>query len=350
MICKKITSFVASTIKLIIILLLISETSAEENNLKKFENDPGILAVMYHRFDEFKYPSTNIGMKEFKKHIELVNKFNFEFINAKNFRKEILNIDKKKKILLTIDDAYESFYVNAWPFLKTNEIPFLLFISTEPVGKKGYMSWEQIKEVEKYDFVTIGNHSHSHEYLINYTHEEFKSDINKSTNIFKNELGYNPNLFSYPFGEYSLKQKKFIKEKFKFAFGQQSGVIDLNKDFYELPRFPINEKYGDLDRFKFLLKLKPLEFKDISIKDMLISEINNPPKLNISFFRQQNNLDKINCFSNETGNWGEPQISLIDREFYINFREKFKSRRGRVNCSLNDNGEWRWLGLQFTFK
>ena len=97
MICKKITSFVASTIKLIIILLLISETSAEENNLKKFENDPGILAVMYHRFDEFKYPSTNIGMKEFKKHIELVNKFNFEFINAKNFRKEILNIDKKKR-------------------------------------------------------------------------------------------------------------------------------------------------------------------------------------------------------------------------------------------------------------
>ena len=41
------------------------------------------------------------------------------------------------------------FYENAWPFLKENKIPFLLFVSTEPVGQKGYMTWEQIKEVEK---------------------------------------------------------------------------------------------------------------------------------------------------------------------------------------------------------
>jgi hypothetical protein len=22
-------------------------------------------------------------------------------------------------------------------------------------------------------------------------------------------------------------------------------------------------------------------------------------------------------------------------------------RRGRINCSLNDNGKWRWFGIQF---
>ena len=60
------------------------------------------------------------------------------------------------------------------------------------------------------------------------------------------------------------------KDKFKFAFGQQSGVIDINKDQYELPRFPINEKYGDLERFSFLIKLGPLEFNEISINDMSI--------------------------------------------------------------------------------
>ena len=48
--------------------------------------------------------------------------------------------------------------------------------------------------------------------------------------------------FSYPFGEYNLEQKNYISENFEFAFGQHSGVIDLNKDRYELPRFPINEK------------------------------------------------------------------------------------------------------------
>ena len=34
----------------------------------------------------------------------------------------------------------------------------------------------------------------------------------------------------------------------------------------------------------------------------------------------------------------------------INFREKFLFRRGRINCSLNDNEGWRWLGTQFTIK
>ena len=71
-----------------------------------------------------------------------------------------------KKILITIDDAFTSFYDNAWPLLKKNKIPFILFISTEPVGKNGYMTWEQIKELEKEEFAFIGNHSHSHLSLI----------------------------------------------------------------------------------------------------------------------------------------------------------------------------------------
>ena len=41
-----------------------------------------------------------------------------------------------------------------------------------------------------------------------------------------------------------------------------SGVIDLNKMF-ELPRFPINEKYGDLKRFKSLINYLPLEYKNL---------------------------------------------------------------------------------------
>ena len=57
-----------------------------------------------------------------------------------------------------------------------NKIPFILFVSTEPIGKYGYMTWDQIKEIEKEDFVFIGNHSHSHDYLVNYNFEKFKND------------------------------------------------------------------------------------------------------------------------------------------------------------------------------
>ena len=121
--------------------------------------------------------------------------------------------------MITIDDGFTSFYQNAWPYLKKKKIPFILFVSTEAVGKNGYMNWSQLKEIEKEEFAFIGNHSHSHKYLIEYNFDEFKKDIDTSIKIFIENFGYNPSFFSYPFGEYSLEQKNFIKEKFSYAFG-----------------------------------------------------------------------------------------------------------------------------------
>ena len=305
---------------------------------------------MYHRFNEKKYPSTNINIEVFKKQIEIIKNSNINFNNPDNFNNNFDLKKPKKEILITIDDAFTSFYENAWPFFKKEKIPFILFVSTQPVGKNGYMNWSQIKEVEKEEFAFIGNHSHSHEYLIEYNFEEFKKDIDTSIKIFKEKIGYNPIFFSYPFGEYSLDQKKYISDKFNYAFGQHSGVIDLNKDKYELPRFPINEKYGDLDRFSFLLNLSPLEYKNFIPKDKYILKSNNPPETIIEFFEGQKNLDKINCFSDEGNGWDKSKTKLIKNKLFIEFRDKFYFRRGRINCSLNDDIGWRWLGIQFSIE
>ena len=39
---------------------------------------------------------------------------------------------------------------------------------------------------------------------------------------------------------------------------------------------------------------------------------------------------------------------LIENTLVVHFREKFNFRRGRINCSLNDNEGWRWFGSQFS--
>ena len=83
-----------------------------------------------------------------------------------------------------------------------------------------------------------------------------------------------------------LKSKRIYKKFFEFAFGQHSGVIDLNKDKYELPRFPINEKYGETERFKFLVELLPLQYKKVYPEEKMI-ENNNPPKMKVEFFQKQ---------------------------------------------------------------
>ena len=305
---------------------------------------------MYHRFDEKKYPSTNIQLDVFKKQLKIIENQGIRFIHPKNFKEELSKNKKERKVLLTIDDGLLSFYENAWPILREKKIPFILFVNTREVGSFNYMNWDQILEIQKTDQAEIGNHSHSHEYLVDESAEIIKDDILKSIEIFKKKLGKNSDFFSYPFGEYSEEFKKIIKDLgFNYAFGQHSGVIDETKDLWELPRFPINEKYGELNRFKTLMKTLPLKYKTILPEDKYLLQSKNPPSIKIFFEENINNLEQINCFSNEGNKWRNSKISFIEKNtLKIDIMEKFVGERGRINCSLKEiDGFWRWLGIQF---
>ena len=305
---------------------------------------------MYHRFNETKYPSTNIQLEIFKEQLKIIEDEGIKFIHPKKFEQSLIEKKKERKILFTVDDGLLSFYKNAWPILKKNQIPFILFVNTREVGAFNYMNWDQIRELYKEDFVEIGNHSHSHEYLIDENASIIRDDILRSIKIFEENLGKNSIFFSYPFGEYNLKHVKFIEKNFKYGFGQHSGVIDLTKNPFELPRFPINEKYGDLERFEFIIQLFPIPFKNLKPKDKFVSKKQNPPVIEIDFFDEQKNIQNINCFSNEGNEWRNPIMEFKKNSLEINFREKFTFRRGRVNCSIKEGDIWRWLGIQMSIE
>tara|TARA_B100000963_G_scaffold352258_1_gene365147 strand:+ start:1265 stop:2320 length:1056 start_codon:yes stop_codon:yes gene_type:complete len=332
------------------IAIFFSYNNLYSNDKIKDIDDFGIISLMYHRFEENKYPSTNIRIKQFINHIKILENNKIRFVNPKNFEDEMKNYKNQSKVLLTIDDGFESFYQNAWPILKEKKIPFILFVSTREVGAPNYMTWDQIREVNEEDFVEIGNHSHTHEYLVDENKDEIISDIKKSISIFKKELGTNSDFFSYPFGEFSLEFKDIIISLgFKYAFGQHSGVIDETKDFYELPRFPINEKYGELKRFKSLTKTLPFKYEKITPEEKYLLQNKNPPKVKINFLDNIKNLKSLSCYSNEGNKWRQSDIKFEnDLTLLINISDKFVGERGRINCSLRDpSGYWRWLGIQF---
>ena len=334
----------------ILILLLLSISKSFATNLDTLNTEKGIIALMYHRFNENKYPSTNIRNEIFLKHLDEINNSKMEFISFNKFNEIIKSKIEKNYLLLTIDDGFESFYLNAWPLLKKREIPFILFVSTREVGKNGYMTWKQIKEIESSDLATIGNHSHTHEYLIDWEEKKVRDDLEKSIKIFVKELGYSPKLFSYPFGEYSTILKKIVTDlNFEFAFGQHSGVIDSSKDFLELPRFPINEKYGVLKRFKSIIQTLPFPYEKITPENRYIKGDENPPKVKIKFYKDLIDVKNITCYSNEGNIWRKSDIKFTnENELEILLKEKFKSERGRINCSLwAEKNRWRWLGIQY---
>ena len=98
MIIKKILSFAASIISLFILQLLIFYNSnSQENNSKYYSNDNGVLSLMYHRFNENKYPSTNIKMDIFDKQMNIIKNLGYEFYDPKIFLNEFKKPKKRKK-------------------------------------------------------------------------------------------------------------------------------------------------------------------------------------------------------------------------------------------------------------
>ena len=257
--------------------------------------------------------------------------------------------DEYATTICDVED-FSSFYKNAWPILKKEKIPFIIFVNTESVGSSGYMSWEELKKISEFDFVHIGNHSHSHEYLVDKSDAEIKKDIKISMKLLEEKLNHKTKFFAYPFGEYKSSYKKIVEDLgFSYGFGQHSGVIDITKDKFELPRFPINEKYGEIKRFKRLLKTIPFPYKKIIPEEKYLDQQNNPPDVRITFFQNGPNIKNINCYSNEGNEWRKSKIEFVsDNELKIILEGKFTTERGRINCSLREDADkWRWLGIQF---
>ena len=327
--------------KIIIILLITSVLFVS----KLFANENSVAVFVYHRFGENDYPSTNIRINQFKKHLDELTKNNYnvvsteEIINALTNNKDL----PEKTVALTIDDAFFSIYKKAWPLLKEKKLPFTIFVSTGPLrsNSKNYMNWEQIKEMVNHG-VTIGHHTKNHLHLVTEEKEKIISEIEEANNDFLKNLGYVPDIFAYPYGEYSSEVKQITKSYFKAAFGQQSGGIYNGIDIFELPRYSLNEQYGDLKRFKFAANSYGLKIKNILPENKVITDA-NPPLLGFTLLDDLKG--SLKCYPSH--NIKADLIKLGNKRIEVRFNKAFPKGRTRVNCTINDNTKWRWSGFQF---
>ena len=110
-----------------------------------------VSILLYHRFGESKYPSTNISPELFRKQLEFLRQENYTVLNLDQFRDLVFNREPfpKKSVLITIDDAYSSIYNYAFPILKEYNFPFTLFVDVRPLssGATGAMTWEMLKKM-----------------------------------------------------------------------------------------------------------------------------------------------------------------------------------------------------------
>ena len=326
------------------LLLFVFTNTAVANNIKN-----SAVVFMYHKFGVSKYPSTNITLEQFESHLDEFSMSKYSVLSLEFILDTIINDGQlpNNTIGISVDDADKSFLETAWPKFKEKNMPVTLFVNTSTIvdNSKNYLNWDQIRQLKK-EGVAIGAHSHTHNHLTELSNADIIKDIELSNKIFLEELGAIPTLFAYPYGETNQKIINLLKDyKYKVAFGQHSGVINETSNLYYLPRFSLNEKYGDIDRVRFTSLTKGLGVYDFIPGDPHIIE--NPPYIGFSLL-DESLAPKIDCFIFDKKGQVESEIFKFNERIEIRLQRKLSGGRSRLNCTVKDNsGSWRWFGHQF---
>jgi len=316
------------------------------------------VVFMYHRFGEEDLASTNIRIEQFEAHLKELQTGGFtvvpldDVVDALKTGKELPD----KAVAITIDDAFQSVYTEAWPRLKAAGFPFTIFVSTDMVDQRiaNYMNWEQLVEM-KAAGVGIGHHTATHLKMGTSGSVTNRDDVELASQRFTEQLGFVPRLFAYPYGEVSSDVMQLARDQgFTAAFGQHSGVAGPNPEMFYLPRFSMNEAYGNIERFRLAANALPFPTTDITPSDPLIGPgDDNPPVFGFTIVgdkQLRDSLDALNCFASHEG---AVEINRLDggdagTRIEIRMNKAMPKGRTRVNCTLLGNdGRWHWFGRQF---
>ena len=306
--------------------------------------------IMYHRFNEQRYPSTNTTLEQLEAHIAYLQEGGFNVMSLPDIVYAFQSGQQvpDKTVAITIDDAYLSVFEHGWPRFEEAGFPITLFIATDPIdrGLRGYMDWDQIRELQAKG-VTIGSQTKSHPHMHRISEEAVSEELSYSNERFLAELGLRPDLFAYPYGEYSLSVVEQVKAAgFIAAFGQNSGIMHADDLTFELPRFAFNETYGDIQRLELAANGLPLKVTDITPADMVITQ--NPPLYGFTLDEAMEPKGQLRCFSSK---YGKLDVSLLGQRAEIRLPGPLDGPRFRINCTMpGPDGRWRWFGRQFLTK
>src|SRR5687767_10925995 len=173
------------------LLVLLSCTgktqSTNEKNTTYPDNGKEIVCFVYHRVGDPRYPTTNVSVKDFDAHLAWLVKNKFQVLTFSDALAYLRSGEPARTTaVITIDDAYKSFFVRGFPLLKKYGLPATLFMNTKTVGGGDYMNWSELATAAKSN-IEIGNHTHSHDYFLNEKaatrYKTFKEEIELSQSL-----------------------------------------------------------------------------------------------------------------------------------------------------------------------
>ncbi len=311
------------------------------------------VVLMYHRFGDDRYPSTNIRVEQIEAQLDYLVNHGFivvplvDVLAAAGGGGELPD----RAVAITVDDAYRSVYTVGYPRFRKRGMPFTVFVATDPVdgGQADFMTWDQMREMAEHG-VTFANHGATHDSVIERRGDESRSawlarvraDVAKGARRLAEELRPLPGVFAYPYGEYDEATAVVIADLGLIAFGQHSGAIGPLSDTRALPRYPMAEAFAAMDDFAIKVASRPLPVASVTPWDPVTSS--SRPSIEVTLAATDARLERLTCFVSGQGEvaveWLEPR-----RRFAVAPKNDLPLGRNRVNCTAPaaEGGRFTWF-------
>jgi peptidoglycan/xylan/chitin deacetylase (PgdA/CDA1 family) len=140
-----------------------------------------------------------------------------------------------KPVMITFDDTRVDQYTAALPELNKHGYKGVFFIMTVALGKPGYMSREQVKQLAD-EGHTVGSHTYDHKNVKQYVVDDWVEQIQEPSKQLQTITGKPVEYFAYPFGLWNKEAiAKLRDHDFKAVF-QLAAARDENDPLYSVRR------------------------------------------------------------------------------------------------------------------
>lgn len=236
-------------------------TNSSDTEPKEFVVQPKYClyapVIFYHHIqpmdiaEKYKQEYLTVEPSTFESHIKYLKSKKYNFISAETLVNAVNNERTlpAKSIVLTIDDGYSDAYGYAFKVAKDYKVTINVMLITSLIGKGGYLTWDEIKEMRKSKLVYFYNHSADHYDMTYLNKDQATYAVLSAQKILDDTLHNIPRIFVYPSGFYTDTALQVLKENgFIGAFGTESGSSQCDTNILHLQRIRIGnvsiDNYG----------------------------------------------------------------------------------------------------------
>jgi peptidoglycan/xylan/chitin deacetylase (PgdA/CDA1 family) len=144
-----------------------------------------------------------------------------------------------RSIALTFDDGYDDAYTIVYPILHRYGLMGTFFIITGRVGQKGYLTWDQIKEMQA-GGMEFGAHTITHPFMTTLSYERAFAEMIGSKLALEAELNTPITTFAFPYNDHNT----ILMEMARLVGYSSAYIVDYHegdpKDYvFGIPRITV---------------------------------------------------------------------------------------------------------------